>query len=220
MTSEDIDKAKKDFLPPPGWKRNPILLNLKKLDETLSYQFALAFDENRLLGHLKGKLQLFEYTAHTLVCFASAIFFWWMSISRDSKALFTNIILAMVIDAIVIAVLKSACRRRRPGVSREQYEKDPSQANLSFPSGFVSRATVIFLILLSQDFFPLIPVTYLAWAVTMLATKLFLGRFFIFDAVAGVPVGIVVHKFIELVWLDASDVKGLEAFFAGQLGDD
>lgn len=53
MTSLDIDQAKKDFLPPEGWKRNPILLQLKKLDEALTYRLALAFTEDSLLGHLQ-----------------------------------------------------------------------------------------------------------------------------------------------------------------------
>lgn len=53
MTSLDIDQAKKDFLPPEGWKRNPILLQLKKLDEALTYKLALAFTEDSLLGHLQ-----------------------------------------------------------------------------------------------------------------------------------------------------------------------
>lgn len=83
---------------------------------------------------------------------------------------------AMVVDVFVVAVVKAACRRRKPGVSRQQYDANPSSSCLSFPSGFVSRATVIFLILISQDFFPLIPVTFLVWAGCMLLTKLFLGR--------------------------------------------
>ncbi|XP_022644444.1 phospholipid phosphatase 6-like [Varroa destructor] len=220
MTSLDIDQAKKDFLPPEGWKRNPILLQLKKLDEALTYKLALAFTEDSLLGHLQYKLRMFEYSAHTLMCFALALFFWYMSISMASKTLFTNIILAMLIDVLVIAFVKAACRRRRPGVTRQQYEVNPSSTNLSFPSGFVSRATMIFLIILSQDFIAFVPIAFLTWAVLMLLTKIALGRFFIFDAVAGVPIGYAVNWFIQAVWMDAADVAALEGFFAGQFNDE
>lgn len=49
----DIEQAKKDFLPPPGWKRNPILLKLKGLDEYLSYKLAMAFDESSRLAEYR-----------------------------------------------------------------------------------------------------------------------------------------------------------------------
>lgn len=48
----------------------------------------------------------------------------------------------------------------------------------------------------------------------------FYCRFFIFDAVAGVPIGYAVNWFIQAVWMDAADVAALEGFFAGQFNDE
>ncbi|XP_003738330.1 phospholipid phosphatase 6 [Galendromus occidentalis] len=215
----DIEEAKKDFLPPPGWKRNPILLKLKKLDEALSYRLTFAYDESSCLGAYRRKLVVFERSAHTLICFGVALLFWWMSASMESRAVYTNIILALCIDVFVVAIVKSMARRRRPGVTKSAYDNDPSSTNLSFPSGFVSRATLLALILASEGFSPISLFLFLLWAGAMLLTKLFLGRFFLGDALGAVPLGYLTYQFIDLVWLDADDVIAMEAFFGGQLGD-
>jgi len=215
----EIEQAKKDFLPPPGWKRNPVLLKLKELDEYLSYKMAWAYDENSWLAEYRDRLITFEKSAHTIVCFAVAVFFWWMSVQIETRALYTNIILGMCIDVFFVAILKSLARRRRPGVSKAQYDSDPSSRNLSFPSGFVSRATLLTLIFMNEGFSPIFTFLFVVWAVSLFFTKIFLGRFFIGDALAAVPIGYLLYGFLDIIWLDPNDMIDLEAFFGGQLGD-
>lgn len=81
MSSDDIDQAKKDFLPPPGWKRNPVLLQLKKLDEALTYRFALAFTEDSLLGHLQVPQSIYvvAYASLTLIYLYVHVYYYYYS---------------------------------------------------------------------------------------------------------------------------------------------
>ncbi|XP_077540915.1 polyisoprenoid diphosphate/phosphate phosphohydrolase PLPP6-like [Haemaphysalis longicornis] len=197
LVGEDKDPKNRD-LPPPGWKRNPWLLMMKGVDELISAHLFLAATETAPLAKYRKILSTFELSAHCAIWFGGLLFLtWFFSVDRALRTFFLNVFLALFIDVVLVAVLKAATRRRRPGVSREQYEREPLSSNLSFPSGFTSRAFLVTLIVVKHShLFPLFKLPFLLWCMAVAVCKLLMGRQFLGDSLAGVVLG-----YVEYYWI-------------------
>ncbi|KAH8033872.1 hypothetical protein HPB51_016644 [Rhipicephalus microplus] len=208
---EDVDSLKKD-LPPPGWKRNRVLLVMRGVDEVISSHLFLAATESSPLAKYRRMLTMFEMSAHFAIWFGGLIFLmWFFSIDLALRTFLFNVFLALLIDVVLVAVLKAVARRRRPGVSREQYEREPLSSNLSFPSGFTSRAFLVTLIVVKHShLFPLFKLPFLVWCIAVAICKLLMGRQFLGDSLAGAILGYIeYHWIVNPLWLS----EGAASFF-------
>ncbi|CAN7939615.1 unnamed protein product [Ixodes hexagonus] len=215
------EKHKRRDLPPPGWKRHSLLLALKGLDEAVSQRLFLAADEQSPLADYRQLLCSLERSAHAVVWFGGLAFLlWFFSMDVAIRTFLFNIFLALTIDVIVVAVLKATARRRRPGISREEYEADPSSSNLSFPSGFVSRAVLVTLIVVEHShLFPLFKLPFVFWCMAVTVTKLLMGRQFLGDSLAGFVLGYFEYHLVACpLWLSQDVVSYLFSSF-DVLGD-
>ncbi|CAN7992576.1 unnamed protein product [Ixodes pacificus] len=198
------EKHKRQNLPPPGWKRNPLLLALRGIDEAVSQRLFLATDDKSPLAEYRPLLCTLERSAHFAVWFGGLVFLlWFFSMDVTIRTFLFNVFLALTIDVILVAVLKAVARRRRPGVSREEYESDPSSSNLSFPSGFVSRSVLVTLIVVEHShLFPLFKLPFVVWCLAVTVTKLLMGRQFLGDSLAGFMLGYFEYHLIACpLWL-------------------
>lgn len=209
--NDDSDSMKKD-LPPPGWKRNPLLLVMRGVDEVISTHLFLAATESSPLAKYRRVLSMFEMSAHFAIWFGGLIFLmWFFSIDVALRTFLFNVFLALLVDVVLVAVLKAVARRRRPGVSREQYEREPLSSNLSFPSGFTSRAFLVTLIVVKHShLFPLFKLPFLVWCIAVAICKLLMGRQFLGDSLAGAILGYIeYHWIVNPLWLS----EGAASFF-------
>uniref|UniRef100_G3MS12 Phosphatidic acid phosphatase type 2/haloperoxidase domain-containing protein n=1 Tax=Amblyomma maculatum TaxID=34609 RepID=G3MS12_AMBMU len=191
-------------LPPPGWKRNPILLAARGVDEVLSSHLSLAARETAPLAKYRHILAYFELSAHSAIWFGGITFLtWFFAFDVAVRTFLLNVSVALLLDVVLVAVLKAIARRRRPGVTREQYEKDPSSSNLSFPSGFTSRAFLVTLIVVKHShLFPLLKLPFLVWCIAVAICKLLMGRQFLGDSLAGAVLGYLeYHWIVSPMWL-------------------
>ncbi|XP_064458549.1 polyisoprenoid diphosphate/phosphate phosphohydrolase PLPP6-like [Ornithodoros turicata] len=216
---DDATEAKKRDLPPPGWKRNPFLLSLKRLDELLSERCFLAASEKSPLGHRIPALCMLERTAHSALWFGGLLLLmWFFSMDPPFRTFLFNVFLALTLDVILVAILKATCRRRRPGVTREQYESSPQASHLSFPSGFTSRAVLVALIAVDHShLFPLFKLPFVVWCCAVAVCKLLMGRQFVGDSLGGLVLGYLeYHLVVVPMWLSQDSV----GFFFNLLDDD
>lgn len=200
----DLKTEKNRDLPPPGWKRNPVLLVMRGVDEVISTHLFLAATESAPLAKYRKALTMLEMSAHFAIWFGGLLFLmWFFSIDVALRTFFLNVFLALFIDVVLVAVLKATARRRRPGVSREQYENEPLSSNLSFPSGFTSRAFLVTLIVVKHShLFPLFKLPFLLWCIAVAICKLLMGRQFLGDSLAGAVLGYVEYHWIVCpLWL-------------------
>uniref|UniRef100_A0A023FUS2 Putative presqualene diphosphate phosphatase ixodes scapularis presqualene diphosphate phosphatase n=1 Tax=Amblyomma parvum TaxID=251391 RepID=A0A023FUS2_AMBPA len=198
------DGGESKELPPPGWKRNPALLLLRGVDEVLSSHLFLAAHEKAPLAQYRSMLATFEMSAHSAFWIGGVAFLlWFFAIDVSLRTFLLNLFLALLIDVVLVAVLKAVARRRRPGVSREQYENEPLSSNLSFPSGFTSRAFLVTLIVIKHShLFPLFKLPFIAWSIAVAICKLLMGRQFLGDSLAGVALGYIeYHWIVSPMWL-------------------
>lgn len=207
-----LDDTSKGDLPPPGWKRNRLLLVMRGVDEVISSHLFLAATESSPLAKYRRMLSMFEMSAHFAVWFGGLIFLmWFFSIDVAVRTFLFNVFLALFIDVVLVAVLKAVARRRRPGVSREQYEREPLSSSLSFPSGFTSRAFLVTLIVVKHShLFPLFKLPFLVWCIAVAICKLLMGRQFLGDSLAGAVLGYIeYHWIVNPLWLS----EGAASFF-------
>lgn len=89
---DEAELKKRHNLPPPGWKRNPLLLAAKGVDETLSSYFFLAVTNSSPLGQHRPLLLMVEKSAHFSVWFGGLILLmWFFSMDSSLRTFFFNV---------------------------------------------------------------------------------------------------------------------------------
>ena len=135
-----------------------------------------------------------------------------------------NLLVYMTIDIIFVGMIKSFSRRRRPNYwfcQKTSYwliQVDTSGIDkFSFPSGHASRSLGVALF-----FWSLYPTPWVlsnmifAWSMAVSASKVFLGRHYILDVVAGMALSIAEFYVMQIMWIDETKAKSLWSYLGGQ----
>jgi len=132
--------------------------------------------------------------------------------------LWVNLLLALILDIVVVAVLKAFTRRRRPA-----YDVDdlfmPATAidKFSFPSGHATRA-----VLLAVFFICLYPLTFILflpivlWSLCVWCSRVLMGRHHVLDVACGIMIGLVEGVVLNKMWVSAEGAASLIAAFGGE----
>ncbi|XP_017151061.2 phospholipid phosphatase 6 [Drosophila miranda] len=137
--------------------------------------------------------------------------FIWIMNSKALLQMQVNMLVGLILDIVVVAVIKSFVRRRRPVAIKDTLVIGPDK--FSFPSGHASRAfyvLIFFTKLYSLNFVFLMPLT--AWAVSVALSRLILQRHYILDIFAGAIIGVLEARFLEFIWISetfAINIAGL-----------
>ncbi|XP_028037686.1 phospholipid phosphatase 6 isoform X2 [Bombyx mandarina] len=155
------------------------------------------------LKSLRNHSQLLEISCHGIVWLAGWLTFIWLFNSKDLYQLQVNMLIALILDIVVVAVLKAFVRRRRPVPMNKLMEVGPDK--FSFPSGHASRAVLISFILIYFDsvsiiFYP----PLMAWVVSVSISRVLAERHYLLDSIGGVGIGILEGLFMSLIWLSQS----------------
>ncbi|XP_002014382.2 phospholipid phosphatase 6 [Drosophila persimilis] len=137
--------------------------------------------------------------------------FIWIMNSKALLQMQVNMLVGLILDIVVVAVLKSFVRRRRPVAIKDTLVIGPDK--FSFPSGHASRAfyvLIFFTKLYSLNFVFLMPLT--AWAVSVALSRLILQRHYMLDIFAGAIIGGLEARLLEFIWISetfAINIAGL-----------
>lgn len=198
-----------------GWKRHPVLVQLQAADEQLSSCLFLASRPESPLGHYRPVMQMLEYSAHGIPWLMGTCLMIWFVTERDQEAFYVNLLLAIVLDLIFIACIKAAARRRRPPVNRDDMFFTVSIDNHSFPSGHASR--VVFLACLVLNYTTLNVVfktAALVWSLSVLASRVLLGRHYVGDVTGGAVLGLIEYVVIMTIfWMSTDTALAFASYF-------
>lgn len=95
-----------------------------------------------------------------------------------------DLLLAALVTAVLIAILKGIFRRQRPKAKRA-FATD----KYSFPSGHAARATAVAITLAFNN--PILTPVWLIWAILVGLARVALSRHFLSDVVGGMIVGLL-----------------------------
>ncbi|CAB3245356.1 unnamed protein product [Arctia plantaginis] len=167
----------------------PMLRKVLHYDVQITKKFVELALKITALRSIRNNSKLFEVSCHGIVWLAGWLTFIWLFNSKELYQLQVNMLIALILDIVVIAVVKAAVRRRRPVPMNKLLEVGPDK--FSFPSGHASRVTMIAFILTYADpisifFYP----PLFAWVTTVCISRVLAERHYILDVFGGIVSGI------------------------------
>jgi len=190
------------------------LKSVLEADIKLSKDFVEYVNKNYPVATYRSHLKSLEISCHGIP---------WLFISIAGLYSFTspfffNLLLALILDIVVVAVVKAFTRRRRPAYNvDDQYATVKMVDKFSFPSGHSTRAVmlaVIFIIIAPVNFIFWLPL--LAWAGAVCVSRVLLGRHHILDVVAGVVIGVVQAVVMGWMWRSEEQTKYIMSLFGDE----
>ncbi|KAK0587389.1 hypothetical protein LWI29_022067 [Acer saccharum] len=169
----------------------PVLHQLISLDTSLSQSLHTRFNPF-IPGHL---LLLLEYSADFRLFFPVSLSLYFAPFRRSFAIPF---IAGLLIDLLFIGLVKSIFRRSRPHYNPNMIPA-VSVDHFSFPSGHASR---VFFIAAFASFFAVFESTswfllfVWTWALLTSVSRVFLGRHFVLDVLAGACLGVLEALFV------------------------
>jgi len=128
----------------------------------------------------------------------------------DLPDLWVNLLIALLIDIIVVAVTKAFTRRRRPSYNVGDIPLSMSVDKFSFPSGHATRAVLLaifFNFLYPLNFLLFLPIV--AWSAAVCGSRVLMGRHHILDVCCGVVIGLLESFIMSKVWLSGAEAGSL-----------
>ncbi|CAL1274139.1 unnamed protein product [Larinioides sclopetarius] len=191
MKAENMSKGENNFLK-----------NLLELDKSISLSLSLSASKTSPLGHFRPHMKALEYSWHGLFWICGSIIGLWFSNTIEREAFFFNILLALFLDIICVAILKATLRRKRPSNNKgEDMFLTISIDKMSCPSGHTSRAVLLtYLLIISTPEWHLFHFILMVWCVCTSASRVLLGRHHVGDVLLGAVLGYIEYLIIDYVW--------------------
>ncbi|MBL6983503.1 MAG: phosphatase PAP2 family protein [Anaerolineales bacterium] len=167
--------------------------NLLALDARISKQMRVAESP----GMLRTIAAFFAHSGDSWFCIAVLALVWWRGTPIWNWRA-TILIIAIIITAVIVLVMKFAIRRQRPeGDWGEIYRTtDPH----SFPSGHATRAFM--LATMAVGLGPIwFAIALIIWAPLVAIARVAMGVHYVSDVVAGLGIGVFMGIVIQLVLL-------------------
>jgi undecaprenyl-diphosphatase len=167
------------------------LENILALDASISARMRVA--ENP--GTLRTVAAILAHSGDSWFCLAALAILWWGE-PGYWRWLATIFILAIIVTAVLVLVIKFTVRRRRPeGEWGNVYRKtDPH----SFPSGHATRAFLI--ATLGVGLGPAwLGITLAIWAPMVSIARVAMGVHYVSDVVVGMGVGILMGMIVQIL---------------------
>jgi len=175
------------------------------------------------LEFVKNKVNLVDYRQHLKMLEISChgvpwLFFCMIGLyTFDKPELFANLLVALLLDIIVVAVTKAFTRRRRPANNVDDMFMTGSVDKFSFPSGHATRA-----VLIAVFFFKLYPLSFIlgiqivGWSLAVAVSRVLLCRHHILDVVGGIVIGLAEAFVINQVWLSEESARYIISALGGE----
>ncbi|XP_026828024.1 ATP-dependent RNA helicase DRS1 [Ooceraea biroi] len=142
-----------------------------------------------------------KISCHGVLWLATSLILIWVFNTRSLYQMQVNLLIGLLLDIVLVAVVKSITRRRRPATNDDPFTLGPDK--YSFPSGHASRAAFV-----AYFFFHLWPISLiyapplLAWSFSVCMSRLLMRRHHIIDVVVGIILGILEGLIIGFIYLE------------------
>ncbi|KAM3960118.1 polyisoprenoid diphosphate/phosphate phosphohydrolase PLPP6-like [Aphomia sociella] len=185
-----------------------MLRKILQYDVQITKRFVELALRTTALKSLRNHAKLFEVSCHGIVWLAGWLSFIWLFNNKDLYQLQVNMLIALILDIIVIALIKAFVRRRRPVPMNKLMELGPDK--YSFPSGHTSRAVLVAFILICLN--PISIIFYpplLAWVTAVSLSRVLQERHYLLDVVCGAGIGLLEGLVMSLIWFSQSTSASL-----------
>ncbi|XP_033364409.1 phospholipid phosphatase 6 isoform X2 [Bombus vosnesenskii] len=161
-----------------------------------------------LMGKLRMHYKMLEISCHAVPWITSILAFIWILNNKNLYQMQVNLLMALILDIIIIAILKAYIRRRRPAVNDDPFSLGPDK--YSFPSGHASRSVLIFYFF--KYLWPVSDICLLSisiWIFAVILSRLLMRRHYILDISAGIFLGYIEGMLVSILYLESETCSNL-----------
>ncbi|XP_077512069.1 uncharacterized protein LOC144123016 [Amblyomma americanum] len=199
------DGGESEGLPPPG--REP--KSPRGVDAVVSSQLHLEAYQKSPLTKYRHVLAAIEMSGHTTILIGGLTTLMWLfACDVPVRTFFLNVLLAVMVDAMLMAMLKAAAT---------WLDCDQQQVSApGFSSKLASRAVLVTLLVVNHTrSFRLLKATLVTWCIGVGLTKALQGKEYLGDFLMGAMLGYLeYHLVVEPIWCSEEVVSTLfKTFF-------
>ncbi|XP_056149700.1 polyisoprenoid diphosphate/phosphate phosphohydrolase PLPP6-like [Lampris incognitus] len=175
---------------------------LLAIDLWLSKRLGMCANEESAWGSIRPLVRLVELSGHAMPWFIGTLYSLLCGETVMEQEIMLNLALALLLDLLLVRVVKTLVRRRRPAQNRSDILSTYFIERYSFPSGHATRAAMCARFLLAQlvDTASM-RVLVLGWAVLVSLSRLLLARHYVTDVAFGLAMGYCQYSLVERLWV-------------------
>ncbi|XP_003492570.1 phospholipid phosphatase 6 isoform X1 [Bombus impatiens] len=187
----------------------PSMLNkILDRDVQLTRSVVKCVENLPLMKKLRMHYKMLEISCHAVPWITSILAFIWILNNKNLYQMQVNLLMALILDIIIIAILKAYIRRRRPAVNDDPFSLGPDK--YSFPSGHASRSVLIFYFF--KYLWPVSDICLLSisiWIFAVILSRLLMRRHYILDISAGIFLGYIEGMLVSILYLESETCSNL-----------
>lgn len=187
----------------------PSMLNkILDRDVQLTRSVVKCVESFPLMRTLRMHYKMLEISCHAVPWITSILAFIWILNNKNLYQMQVNLLMALILDIVIIAILKAYIRRRRPAVNDDPFSLGPDK--YSFPSGHASRSVLIFYFF--KYLWPVSDICLLSisiWIFAVILSRLLMRRHYILDISAGIFLGYIEGMLVSILYLESETCSNL-----------
>ncbi|CAM5160770.1 phospholipid phosphatase 6 [Chelonia mydas] len=188
------------------------LRSLLAADLRVSRRLGVCAGERSAWGSARPLLRLLEVSGHGVPWLAGTLYGLGRSESPAGREVLLNLLFALVLDLVLVAVVKGLVRRRRPTHNKMDMFVTISVDKYSFPSGHATRAAMVCRFVLHHLVLAIpLRVLVVLWAIIVGISRVMLGRHNVTDVAFGFIMGYMQYNVVKYFWLSPLSAPALFA---------
>ncbi|XP_007937539.1 phospholipid phosphatase 6 [Orycteropus afer afer] len=193
------------------------LRSLLAIDLWLSKKLGVCAGEHSSWGSVRPLMKLLEISGHGIPWLLGTLYCLSRSDSWAGREVLMNLLFALLLDLLLVALIKGLVRRRRPAHNQMDMFVTLSVDKYSFPSGHATRAALVSRFILNHLVLA-IPLRVLAvlWAFILGLSRVMLGRHNVTDVAFGFLLGYMQYSIVDYCWLSPHNAPVLFALWSQQ----
>ncbi|GAB0192820.1 polyisoprenoid diphosphate/phosphate phosphohydrolase PLPP6 [Grus americana] len=208
LPEEDCMKLNPSFL-------GIALSSLLAIDLWASKRLGVCAGEGSAWGSARPLMKVIEVSGHGIPWLLGTIYGLYQSDSLAAREVLLNLLFALLLDLVLVAVVKGLVRRRRPTHNKMDMFVTISVDKYSFPSGHATRAALVCRFVLHHLVLAVpLRVLIVLWALIVGVSRVMLGRHNVTDVLCGLLLGYALYSVVEYCWLSPLRTPALFALWS------
>ncbi|KYO39825.1 presqualene diphosphate phosphatase [Alligator mississippiensis] len=191
------------------------LRSLLAIDLWASKRLGVCAREGSAWGSARPLMKVIEVSGHGIPWLLGTAYGLCRSDSSPGREVLLNLLFALLLDLVLVAVVKGLVRRRRPTHNKMDMFVTVSVDKYSFPSGHATRAAMVCRFVLHHLVLAIpLRVLVVLWAVIVGISRVMLGRHNVTDVAFGLIMGYMQYSVVEYFWLSPLSAPALFALWS------
>ncbi|NXE95937.1 PLPP6 phosphatase, partial [Menura novaehollandiae] len=190
------------------------LSSLLAIDLWASKRLGVCAGEGSAWGSARPLMKVIEVSGHGIPWLLGTFYGLCQSDSLAAREVLLNLLFALLLDLVMVAVVKGLVKRPRPTHNKMDMFVTISVDKYSFPSGHATRAALVCRFVLRHLVLAVpLRVLVVLWALIVSISRVMLGRHNMTDVLFGLLLGYVLYGVVDHCWLSPATAPTLFALW-------